>query len=254
MNDGGTTMETETVGQNKGLYEDLYREGGRQRLSSPTALRQIKEVAAGGSSAGAVAGVGAGVLAILGLAGTLPLYMMTIAIIAIGVGLVAEGISLRSALVKIDRQIIDDHSLVAGSFGFESMAGTVGIVLGILSLLGLLPGILIPIAIIGVGGAMAFVGPIRAELDLNALETGKVNQTVRRLAAQALNTSGGLWTLTGLAAVTLGILALLHFPGAPVLVLVALLGLGSALFLGDVLLLCRVGLLGRVATMTSVTH
>lgn len=226
------------------VYENqrpVQQENVQQPLPSPVERKQLTEVAAGGSSVGAIAGAAAGVLAIIGLAGAFPFLMTTIATIVIGAGLFAEGTSLSAALARIDRQNVFEESGAASGFALQGLAGAGGIVLGILAIIGLVPAVLVPIAIIVVGGAMAFGGPARAELNLSVLEFGGASATARRAAVQAVHTSGGLLTLVGLGAITLGILALVHVPPMGTLVLVALLGLGCALLLGDSALLSRVG-------------
>lgn len=228
------------------VYEDQKRtvqpETERRPLPSPVERKQLTEVAAGGSSLGAIAGAAGAVLAIIGLAGAFPFLMTSISAIVVGAGLFTEGTSLSAALAKVDRQNVFEESGAASGFALQGLAGAAGIVLGILSLIGLVPGVLIPIAVITVGGAMAFGGPARAELNLSVLELGGASATARRAAVQAVHTSGGLLTLIGLGVITLGILALVHVPPMGTLVLVALLALGCALFLGDSALLGRVGM------------
>jgi hypothetical protein len=214
----------------------------RERLPSPVERKQLSEVAAGGSSVGAIAGATSAVLAIIGLAGAYPFLMTTVAAIVLGAGLFIEGTSLGAALAKLDRHNMFDETGAAGGFAFQGLAGAAGIVLGILSLIGVLPAVLIPVAIITIGGSMAFGGPSRAEVNLSVLEYGGASPNARRAATQAVHASGSLLTLVGVGAITLGILALVHVPPVGTLVLVALLVLGCALLLGDSALLGRVGL------------
>lgn len=240
-------------------YEKEY-EKERQRMGgvngeavtanmTPSERREVAEAAVGGSSVGALTGAGAAVLAIIGLAGALPFYMTTIATIAIGAGLFAEGTSLGVGLGRIDRNGIREEDAAAGGFALQGLAGAAGIVLGILALIGLLPTVLIAIAILTMGGALVFGGPARAELNLTALQVSGGSITQKRVATQAVNTSAGLLTLVGLGAVTLAILALVGAPYTATLVLVSLLGLGGALLLSDSLLLGRAG-----GTMSYLRH
>ncbi len=139
------------------------------------------------------------VLAILGLAGVASAYLDTIAVIALGVAFlcerwtVARGVD-QGTLPGLRRE----HGLVA-----ESVAGWAGIVLGILSLLRLVPTVLVPIAVIVFGAGMA-------------------------LGAGVGSRSGRV--LVGCAAVVLGILALIGIDPRT-LALVGLLGVGAALLL-----------------------
>jgi hypothetical protein len=214
-------------------------------LPSPVERKQLTEVAAGGSSIGAIAGAATAVLAIIGLSGGFPLLMMTLSAIVVGAGFFAEGTSLGAALAKVDRRNLFEESGAASGFALQGLAGAASIVFGILSIVGLLPAVLIPVAIITVGGAMAFGGPARAELNLSVLEFGGASPTARRAATQAVQASTGLLTLVGLGAITLGILALVHVPPMGTLALVALLCLGCAQLLSDSALLGRVGQIPR---------
>ncbi len=215
---------------------------GPQNLPSPVERKQLTEVAAGGSSIGAIAGAASAVLAIIGLAGAFPFLMTTISTIILGAGLFVEGTSLGAAIAKVDRTNVFEESGAASGFAFQGVAGAAGIVLGILSLIGLYPTVLLPVAIITVGGAMAFGGPARAELNLSVLEISGASTTARRAATQAVHASGSLLTLVGLGAVTLGILALVRVPPVGTLVMAALLALGCTMLLGDSALLGRVGM------------
>jgi hypothetical protein len=216
-------------------------------MPRPEERKRLLEVASGGSSIGAIAGAGAGVLAILGLAGVLPVYMTAIATIALGAGLFAEGGALGAATSKLEEQTTStsEDSIPTGAFAMQGIAGAGAIVLGILSLIGVLPGVLVPVAILVMGGALAFGGPARAELNLSALEVGRASHHARRIATEAVHSSGGLLMLVGLGAITLGILALVPVGNARTLELVALLGLGAATLLGDSVLLGRLGLAWR---------
>lgn len=193
----------------------------------------------------AIAGVGAATLAILGLAGVLPFYTTTLATIAVGAGLFAEGSSLGAAAARIDRETSGYRVGSGGAFGVQAMAGAVGIVLGILALVGVLPSVLVPVAILAMGGGMVLAGPGRAELNLGALELGGASPRARRRAAAAVQTSGRLLGLVGLGAVTLAILELAGVGTGFSLELVALLGLGVALVLGSSALLGRLMVTAR---------
>ncbi len=216
-------------------------EPGKSAREVVNERREVAEAAVGGSSVGALTGAGAAVLAIIGLAGGFPFYMMTIATIALGAGLFAEGSSLGAALGTLDRQGVINEGGATTGFALQGLAGAAAVVLGILSLIGVLPAVLVPISIIIMGGALAFGGPARAEMNLNALEWSGASSGMKRAATQAVHTSAGLLTLVGLGSITLGILSLIHVPYAATLVLVGLLALGGTLLLGDSVLLGKVG-------------
>lgn len=234
-------MDQQTVYERE---RPVSRENGLSARGAPEE-KVVTDAAIGGSSLGVIGGAGAAVLAIIGLAGAFPFLMTAIATIAIGAGLFVEGSSLGAALSRFDHDPTSRENEAAGGFALQGVAGAGGIVLGILSLIGIFPMVLIPIAIITIGGAMAFGGPARAELNLTVLEMRGASRTARRAATQAVNASSGLLTLVGLGGVTLGILALVGVTPVGTLVLVALLGLGGALFLGDSSLLGRAGM-GRM--------
>lgn len=195
----------------------------------------------GGAALGGIGGAGAAVLAILGLAGTLPFHMMTISTIVLGAGLFTEGALLGVTAAKVDADTRVDETAPTAGFSLQAIAGAGAIVLGILSLLGLMPQTLVPVALLAMGGAFAFGGPTSAELNLGALEVRGAPARTRRSAAQAAQASGGLMLLVGLGAITLGILSILGVPSAGTLNLVALLTLGVALFLEDSVVLGRFG-------------
>jgi len=202
--------------------------------------RELAEATVGATSIGALTGAAAAILAIVGLAGGLPFYMMTVATIVLGAGLFADGTALGTAVGTLDAEGVDEGG-ATGGFALQGLAGAAAVVFGILSLIGVLPGVLVPIAILTMGGALAFGGPARAEMNLSALEWSGANRSMRRAATQAVRTSAGLLTLVGLGSITLGILALVHMPYAPTMVLVALLAIGGTLLLGDSVLLGKMG-------------
>jgi hypothetical protein len=204
----------------------------------------------------AIAGVGAIVLAILGLTRILPHYMAAIGTIVVGAALV-EG----SALGIRSRRV---SSALAGQPSAEVLAGAAGVVLGVLALLGLSELVLLPVAVIVFGASLLIAGfsaPLAASVAVRRRESA-VSDTELELPgmrpddsiARALDPAEataratpldqlieapptGAQLLVGLAAVVLGILALLgHSP--MILTLVALLCVGcmellSGAVLGD---------------------
>src|SRR5512140_1249241 len=106
----------------------------------------------GGSAAEALVGAGAVVLAILGLANEWPGYMASIATIAVGAALLFPGVAIAARYSPLAQMVGAKEELGAGMSG-EVLGGAAGIVLGILSLLGIFPGLLMPIAIIVFGGS-----------------------------------------------------------------------------------------------------
>jgi hypothetical protein len=199
----------------------------------------------------AIAGVGAIVLAILGLTRIMPHYMAAIGTIVVG-GALVEG----SALGVRSRRV---SSALQGQPSAEVLAGAAGVVLGVLALLGMAELVLLPVAVIVFGASLLIAGfsaPLaatiamrrressasEAELELpgmrpddsiaRALDPARpysepTEAAVRTAPLDQLIESPptGAQLLVGLAAVVLGILALLgHSP--MLLILVALLCLG----------------------------
>ncbi|HPZ96868.1 MAG TPA: hypothetical protein PLT93_01915 [Phycisphaerae bacterium] len=180
------------------------------------------EVIFGGSTAEAVVGAAAVVLAILGLANMWPGYMASIATIAVGAALLFEGGAIASRYSDLARRT--GASEIGGGVSAEILGGAAGIALGVLALLGIMPSALTPIAIIVFGGALLIGSAATARL--NALSTVKMSDRARDVTRGAIEMASGTEVLIGIAAIVLGILALLGM--APrTLVLIGLLALGA---------------------------
>lgn len=190
--------------------------------------RRIMEVATVGSIIEGMAGAGAIALAIIGLSGILPFDMVTISTILIGVGLLLGG----GAIATVVRRIISEKEgdrigaleLGAG-VTVETLGGAAGIALGVLSLLGIAPMTLVPIAAIVFGGV--FILGIGLTTHLNDLRIERYCDTkeARHIARQAVRVSEGIQVLIGLDSIILGILSLIGF-SPMILTLVAMLALG----------------------------
>ena len=82
------------------------------------------------------------VLAILGLAGVVPMYMAFIATIVLGVALLFEGWALASRYSKLLSEMgggLLTATELGGGITAEFLAGAAGVALGILALLGVVP-------------------------------------------------------------------------------------------------------------------
>jgi hypothetical protein len=196
------------------------------------------ETAAGGSMMEAIGGVGAVGLAILGLVGVLPAILGEIATIAIGVALVSKGRAISAHYSDILHDASDSRVQAAelgSGVTVEFIGGLGGIVLGIPALIGVIPGILIPVALIGFGGALLLSSGETTRLDAFATSGPEFSERSRHAAGQAAKAASGAQIMLGLGATALGILALVL---APVLALslVGLLAVGTAImFSGGVL-------------------
>jgi len=207
----------------------LPRAVGRE--PEPERERSIK-VVAGGSVTEALCGAGTVVLAIIALAGVLPGYLASICTIVFGVALIAQGGAIaarfRHLLHETAPYELDTRAELGGGMGAELAGGAAGIVLGILGLIGIATGVLIPIAVI-VFGVSLLIGT-GATVDLGTLGMSTAHERFAQVARQASVAASGTQALVGIGAIVLGILALIGFDPL-VLTLVALLALGGSVLL-----------------------
>lgn len=187
-----------------------------------------------GSTAEIIGGAAVVVLTILGLANVAPSLMFAVATIAIGVAILFEGGSVAAEYSHLVNRTADNtfQTVELGSgMTVEMVAGITGIVLGVLSLLDIVPVILTAAAVIVYGVALILSSGMTLRLnDLKFEETADANPRAQRLAHEAINASVGAQILIGLAASVLGILALVGVTPTA-LVLVALLAIGTSLLL-----------------------
>jgi hypothetical protein len=174
-----------------------------------------------------VAGLAVIVLTILGLAGVSPAFLVEIATILFGVGLLLYGSATLSQIGRIFASYsgADGAAGVAGGWSILLLAGAAGIILGILALLGVSSIELVAIAVIAFGAALLVSSNANMRLRLLSSLSAEADALIGQLVRDTASDTAGLQTMTGLAAIVLGILALSNF--APTtLVLIALLGLG----------------------------
>lgn len=186
------------------------------------------EFISGGTSIEALGGIGVVVLAILGLAGVLPMYMTAIATIVAGAALLFGGgvMASRSGYLHSHAANEAKYAELSGGMSAEFLAGAAGVVLGILALIGMVPNILLPVAVIAFGGGL-WLGT-GATSRLNHFPTITEGQTQADFwAREATSGAAGAQLLIGLACIALGILALVGFNWMT-LTLVALLCVGSS--------------------------
>ena len=193
-------------------------------------------VATAGTSIEVLAGAAAIVLAIIGLAGYLTIYMAAIATIAIGVGELAEGGALAARWKDITRRLGPSRTEVEGGMGAEMFAGLAGIVLGILALAHVVPLALLPIAAIVLGASVVFGGAAEPELGELVHERDRSREHVMR---ETVRGTSGAMVIAGLGAAVLGILALINVGPVITLSIVAMLAIGAALLLGGGALTAR---------------
>lgn len=195
-----------------------------------------RDVAIGGSALEGILGLGAVVLAVLGLAGFLPNPLAAIAVIATGAALLFEGASV-GAHAKGQPQT--ERKLMMGGVGAESIAGIGAIALGVISLVGVDPMKLLPISAIVLGaGVLLSSGATvtRATPFQQRLGSfGTLGTTTERESevTESTFTAVGMRTLVGAVSLLLGIIGVLGV--APVnLTLISMLSIGASLLLSGV--------------------
>ncbi|APR80023.1 Hypothetical protein A7982_05370 [Minicystis rosea] len=199
--------------------------------TSPERERAFK-VVAGGSITEALCGVAVVVLSIIALAGNSPGFLASIATIVLGVALVAQGGSIASRYRQLLHDVTaygsDARAELGGGMGAEIIGGAAGIVLGILALIGVGTGVLLPIAVIVFGGSLLLGSS--STVDLSMMGVPVQHERFAHVTRQASLATSGMQALVGISAVVLGILALVGLDTV-VLTLVALLVLGGAVLL-----------------------
>ncbi len=190
----------------------------------------------GGSVVEGLVAIGAGVLAIVALVGTFPLLLLSVAVIVTGAALLSEGATITARFRSLLHEFAHDRFSIA-ELGIgttvESAGGVAAITLGILSLLHVYPMILIPAAIIAVGGSLILGAGTNARIDAIRIPYAQRHPIVAEITRETVLAATGIQMLVGMGAVTLGVLALCGiFPMT--LSLVAVLAIASAtLFSGS---------------------
>jgi hypothetical protein len=221
-------------------YESVYEHPDFEALGYGLKTRDDKLTAgmiAGGSSIEMLGGLAAVILAVLGFSSR-PIEMCAIATIAVGIGLLAQGAAImtrwRHALRKAQGTRLERHELVEGT-SMEVFGGVIGIVLGTLALATISPAVLLPVAAIVFGASLLLGGVTQPDLVYLAPEK---NPRFARMTFSAIQASGGVMVLVGVAAAVLGILGLVM--GPPVMfALVAMLCIGFTLVLAGSALTAR---------------
>src|SRR5207248_174172 len=176
----------------------------------PREERVTTQVVAGGSSLELLGGLTALIVAVIGLQ-YLPFYMSGVATIAIGVALLAQGGAVAARWRAAERALVTntryERSEMIGGVSTEVFGGLVGIVLGVLALAHVAAFVLMPVAAIVFGASLLLGGAAQPDLVQLAPER---DPRFARISYDAIQASGGVMVLVGIAAAVLGILALLH--------------------------------------------
>jgi hypothetical protein len=213
-------------------YETVFEDPEYEELRRFTGARRQERVStaafAGGSALEAIGGLAAVICSIIGFS-FLPFYMASVATIAIGVALFAQGSAVmarwRDTLHRLEGASFDRQELVGG-LSTEVFGGLVGIVLGVLALANVKPLVMLPVASIVFGGALMLGGAAQPELVFLAPER---NPKVARVTYNAILTSGGVMILVGIASAVLGILGVLSIGPILTTTLAALIAIGVSL-------------------------
>lgn len=194
-------------------------------MSMPASPTITTTETSSGLLAEAVGGIATIVLAILGLSGVSPEYLLAIATIVFGAALIIEGTSIVADYAHIMSHSPAGMTSQVGTSGISAvfLAGIGGVILGVLALLGLNPTTLTSAAIIVYGSALLLSSGVT--VSLHALKG--------RVAGESLMVEGpaetaGVKVLAGVAAIVLGILAVAGTVALK-LDLVALLVLGAGI-------------------------
>jgi hypothetical protein len=174
--------------------------------------RRVMEEESTSAAAEALGGLAVVVLAILGLAGLVPVYLAGIAGIVFGVTVLAQGTAVAAEYQNLYARFRGGNQTGAvelgGGMTFEIVAGGSAIVLGVLALIGAKPDVLLPALVITGGAAlMLSAGTVQRlnNLSLTAAEEADPAHQVTH-AATAGAVAGQV--LAGIAAAVLGIIAL----------------------------------------------
>lgn len=196
---------------------------------------QSMESAAGGNMTEAMLGVAVVVLSILALVNVLPMILLAIAIIAAGAGMLFQGSALNAEYSHLmsmhETGNLDSLNLKKGT-STEVVTGCAGIILGILTLIGLVSNILAAVAAIVVGCGLAFSGKSISRLNKIKIQHSGADDNAQALAHEAVSGASSAHVLIGIGAAVLGILAIIGV--APTtLTMIAFIAIGGvSLFSG----------------------
>jgi hypothetical protein len=200
-------------------------------MSLTEEAKSMLEIESGGSLVEAAGGIAVIVLSIIGLARVGESFMTSIATIVLGVALLAEGGTIAAQFSKL-LSVATGGTLGAmqlgGGMTTEILGGGAAIVLGILGLVGLYPMLLLPAAVIAVGGSLVLTAGAVERLNELRVQSAGLSEMAQKVAQAAVSGAVGMQVLAGIAAIVLGILALASESHAATLTLVGLLVLGSA--------------------------
>jgi len=190
----------------------------------------------GGSIVEGAGGIAVVVLAIISLAEAVPSSaLIAIAVIVLGVALLAEGGAIAAEFSRLLGAGTGTMSRIdlGGGMILEWLGGVALAALGILSLVGVVPGVLIPAAVITGGAVLMLSSGTLVEMNEFRMRSTAFPEAYRGLLGASVSGAVAIQVLAGAAAIVLGILAFTG-TGAGTLMFsqIGLLVLGSALVIG----------------------
>jgi hypothetical protein len=204
-----------------------------------TSERTFQEAATYGGLVDAIGGAATIILAIVALSGVSQSMLAAIATIIFGAALLIQGGTMLTEFTKLMAPPTEASTAeeVVGGGGLSALflVGAAGIVLGVLSLVGISAQILTAAAVIAFGGALLLSSNsvwrlYRAKRASYRAGAAGTLSGVEFLAGEMASGSAVLQCLSGLAAIVLGILAVTG-TNPNVLTLVGLLVLGATVLL-----------------------
>ena len=199
----------------------------------------FQEAATYGGLADAIGGLATIVLAIVALSGVGQTMLAAVATVIFGAALLIQGGTMLTEYTKLifPPGAVDPAEEVVGGGGISALflVGAAGIVLGVLSLIGISSQTLTAAAVIAFGGALLLSSNsvwrlYRAKQASRRTEAARTLSGGEILAGEMASGSAALQCLAGLAAIVLGILAVTG-TNPNVLTLVGLLVLGATVLL-----------------------
>ncbi|MEJ2695867.1 MAG: hypothetical protein P8013_04395 [Candidatus Sulfobium sp.] len=183
------------------------REAGQQGLVDASVR---KTVLSGSLAESFLSGI-ALVLTLIGLSGIYAGYMLPIAAIAIGSAFLIEGMAISSRFSKLLAETSKDRlekTEFSAGLTSEYLGGATGVVLGILSLVGVYPMVLLSVALLVFGVTLMLSSGLTARLNSLETETSEESERFKRIAHEAMVASVGGELMLGLGGIALGVIAL----------------------------------------------
>jgi MFS family permease len=170
------------------------------------------EVVAGGSAAETICGIAGIVLAIVALADVYPYQVGAVGAIVLGCGLLLESFAVGTRFSKLLDEMVGSHFSLAELGGGATagfLAGATGLVLGILTLIGIAWWVLPAVTAIVFGaGLLLGAGAISSLNNVIVERRYRNHEMARRVAGGMVSGATGAQILIGVAAIILGIVAL----------------------------------------------